>query len=609
MGKVKLLTPQVANLIAAGEVVGRPASVVKELVENALDAGASSVQVVVTDAGRTLIQVIDDGSGMSPEDASMCFERHATSKISTPEDLENIMSFGFRGEALASIAAVAQVCLRTRREEDEVGVQVDVEAGQLKSKACSTAKGTNITVRNLFFNTPARRKFLKGDGVELKHVIEEFEHVALTRPDVAFSLRAGERDIFVLKKAKSLKFRIQDIFGSALADSLVDVGADTSIVSLSGFIGRPEGARKTPGAQFFFVNGRYFRSPYLHKAVMNAYAQLISEGSVPSYFIYLSTDTQNVDVNISPTKNEVKFENDSVIFQTVYACVREALGRNSFGAAIDFDSAGSVQMPQLGRSFSEYRGGDIRPSNDFNPDYNPFEQSDFAGQAAHPSAYGGGQDKGRSYGTDWPRPQREDYSALFEGTQLPTVQKEILLCGKYILTPVSSGILIVNARRACIRILYERLLSSLQNGEIVGGTMLFPIEVNVGAQHVPVFEQKQDLLHSLGFDIRPFSADSVAVSGIPQGIDSSEESVRTLLQQLPILLEEEGGSGSLSELMYSRLAGKLAESEAISYALPTNSREAAQLLDKLFACSNADLTPSGKRTTRILSIDDLDKLF
>ncbi len=595
MGKVQVLPPQLANMIAAGEVVGRPASVVKELMENSIDAGADNVHVVIVDAGRTLIQVIDNGSGMGMEDAVLCFQRHATSKISTPEDLDNIISFGFRGEALASIAAVATVCLKTRREEDELGSEVDTTPdGPPESKPCSTAKGTNISVRNLFYNTPARRKFLKADGVELKHIIEEFEHVALTRPEVAFSLNANGKDVFVLKKAKSLKFRIQDIFGANVAGNLVDLGVETSIVSISGFIGRPENARKTPGAQFFFVNGRYFRSPYLHKAVLNAYAQMIPEGVTPAYFIYLAVDPQSVDVNISPTKAEVKFENDSVIFQTVYACVREALGRNSFGAAIDFDTAGAVPMPQIGRSFEEYKGDEIRPSTDFNPDYNPFEDnikptSPFKETPHYPSM------------------GKEDYSALFEqDIPKPTVQP-IIIAGKYIATPVNSGLLLVNIRRAQIRILYERMLQALKENSFVSSTLLFPVEVNIGTEHIPIIEQKQELLSHLGFDIKQFGPDSVVVNGIPQGFDSSELSIRAMVGDVVKTLEEE--TGTLSELMQSRLAQRLSESEAASFSTPKNSIEAENLLEELFSCANSELTPSGKRTSCIVDTDEIDKKF
>ena len=342
-------------MIAAGEVVQRPASVVKELMENAVDAGATDVKVIVTDAGRTLIQVIDNGSGMNPDDAVLCFERHATSKLATPEDLHHILTFGFRGEALASIAAVADVTLRTRTPDQDAGVEVQMSASENKgTKEVSCPIGTNIAVRNLFFNIPARRKFLKSDNVELRHIVEEFQRVALTRPDIGFTLTHNGRDIHVVKPAKSFKFRIQDLLGPAIVGDIVDIEADTTIASLRGYAGRPESAKKTLGNQFFFVNGRYFRSPYLHKAVMKAYENLIPEGTTPSYFLYIDVDPASIDVNIHPTKAEIKFEEDQLLFQTVFAAVKEAMGRSSIAGNIDFDNPEAREMPVIGTSFREY---------------------------------------------------------------------------------------------------------------------------------------------------------------------------------------------------------------------------------------------------------------
>ena len=335
---IRILPGNIANMIAAGEVVQRPASVVKELMENAVDAGATQVTVILTDAGRTLIQVIDNGCGMTPDEAVLCFERHATSKIATAEDLNDITTFGFRGEALASVAAVAEVTLKTRRPEDEVGCKVEfADSVHISTDEISTPAGSNFAVRNLFYNVPARRKFLKSDNVEFKHVVEEFTRVALTRPETGFSLSHNGREIFSLKPAKSLKYRIQDLLGNNVVSQVVDVSAETSVVRVNGYVGRPDQARKTLGNQFFFVNGRFFRSPYFHKAVMNAYDNLLPPGATPSYFIYLEVDPHSIDVNIHPTKTEIKFEDDSVIFQIIYACIKESIGRNSFGASIDFN--------------------------------------------------------------------------------------------------------------------------------------------------------------------------------------------------------------------------------------------------------------------------------
>lgn len=374
---IRILPSNIANMIAAGEVVQRPSSVVKELVENAVDAGATQVTVILSDAGRTLIQVIDNGCGMTPDQAVLCFERHATSKIATADDLLDITTFGFRGEALASIAAVAEVTLKTRRAEDEVGCQVVYDDSKhVSTDEISTPAGSNFAVRNLFYNIPARRKFLKSDNVEMKHVVEEFVHVALTRSNIGFTLIHNGKNVYVLKPAKSLKFRIQDLLGSYVVSQVVDISADTSVVNVRGYVGRPDQAKKTLGNQYFFVNGRYFRSPYLHKAVMNAYENMLPQGATPAYFIYLEVDPHKLDVNISPTKTEVKFEDDSVIFQTLYACVKESLGRNSFGASIDFDTKDIAEIPAFSSDFDKFRPEVSMPDVSLDNEYNPFDNPD-----------------------------------------------------------------------------------------------------------------------------------------------------------------------------------------------------------------------------------------
>ena len=372
MGKLKVLPAQLANMIAAGEVVQRPSSVVKELMENAVDAGATQVSVIIEDSGRTLIQVIDNGVGMSPADAVLCFERHATSKIAEPEDLSDIMTYGFRGEALASIAAVSEVVLKTRRAQDETAIQVRTGGGnETKTSTVAAPVGSNFSVRNLFFNTPARRKFLKSDNIEFRHIVEEFTRVAITRPDISFTLAHNGKEIYVLNKAKSLKFRIVDLLGNSVVSDVVDLDTNAAELSIRGFVGRPDTARKTLGNQFFFVNGRYFRSAYFHKAVMKAYEGLIPEGVTPAYFIFLETDPHTIDVNVHPTKTEVKFEDDTVVFQLLYACVRETLGKNSFGASIDFNTEGAVELPKFSSNFGEYLGN-TAPEIGGDPEFDPF---------------------------------------------------------------------------------------------------------------------------------------------------------------------------------------------------------------------------------------------
>lgn len=610
MGRLKVLPSQIANMIAAGEVVQRPSSVVKELLENAVDAGASHITVNITDAGRTLIQVIDDGCGMSPADAVLCFERHATSKITSAEDLEGILSYGFRGEALASIAAVSEVTLRTRRECDETGIQVRT-GGSAETKTSSVAVpvGSNFSVRNLFFNTPARRKFLKSDNVEFRHIVEEFTRVAVTRPDTAFTLTHNGREIFVLRKEKSLKYRITNLLGSGLADDVVDISAHSSIADISGFIGRPQTARKTAGNQFFFVNGRFFRSGYLHKAVLNAYENLIPEGTSPSYLIFIETDPHSVDVNIHPTKTEVKFEDEQMLFQLLSASVRETLGRNSFRAGLNFETDKAVEIPQIGRFYDEYRPVEA-PGIEFDPDYDPFRAAGGA-SAAGTSApegreipSGGWSPVSTARGKAAPA---DGYGKLFEDRP-GAVSRTLIIGGRYVVTPAASGMMVVNIRRATERILYERTLKALSGArEHVSQTTLFPVELRLGVERRLVIDEHAGLLARIGFDIKPCGEDSISVEGVPEGYSSSPGDVQSAVEELTDILSQEGGS--LQEIMNQRLAGKIAASGAAGAEKIGTPLQAQRLIDTLFECDNAEATADGRRTVNIISTEDIDKLF
>lgn len=589
MGKLKVLPERVANMIAAGEVVQRPASVVKELMENAIDAGAGKIVVEVKDAGRTLIRVVDDGCGMSPADAVLCFERHATSKISSAEDLGKILTYGFRGEALASIAAVAEVTLKTKREEDETGVQVQINGvGEVKSASVAVPTGSSFAIRNLFYNTPARRKFLKSDNIELKHIIDEFTKVTLTRPDVEFRLTSSDREIFLLKKAKTLKFRIQDILGSSSTDDIVDLNAETSFLKISGFVGRPDTAKKTVGNQYFFVNGRFFRSAYLHKAVMKAYEDLVPEGVTPAYFIFIDIDPQGVDVNISPTKTEVKFEDESLVFQTVYACVKETLGRNSFGAGIDFDTEGAVPLPSIGQSFGQYKEALKTPIPKTDTGYDPFRPYQMPANKDFDSEKG--------------------METLFEdNTFAASGSNTLVVKDKYIITQAASGIMVVNIARARERILYEQTLKALESNTHITQTALFPVNVRVGAGTRLLFEDKAELLSRVGFDISTLGTDSIVVSGVPEGYSCEEGRVEALIGELTDILSEE--SSLLPELTNQRLAHKIALAGVAGSKAQMSRIEACRLIDTLFASGNAELTPGGRRIVSIISIGDLDKLF
>lgn len=609
---IRILPSNIANMIAAGEVVQRPASVVKELMENSVDAGATQVSVIIKDAGRTLIQVIDNGCGMSPDQAVLAFERHATSKISSAEDLMDIHTFGFRGEALASIAAVAEVTLKTRRAGDEIGCQVDFADSQhLSTIETVTPVGSNFSVRNLFYNVPARRKFLKSESVELKHIVSEFQHVVYTRPDISFTLIHNNREIYVLKPASSLKFRIQDIVGAGVASEITDISAETSIMRVSGFIGRPDKARKGLGNQLFFVNGRYFRSPYLHKAVMKGYEGMIAEGTTPTYFIYLEVNPHEVDVNVHPQKAEIKFEDDSLVFQTLYACVRETLGKNSFGtASIDFELGSVPELPAVGRNFDEYRpvSEPAMPESG----YNPFENDGFQNQpdiftGSHPEQ-GSGAGRVNGYDTASYVDRRDDYGKLFED-HFGITRSFITVQDKYIVTNSKSGLLVVNARRAMERILYDRFISGRrdEDADHFSQTLLFPVSVRIGVENVPIVEANSEVLKGFGFDIAPFGTDSVVVNAIPAGYSSEEGRVETMVGDLLLLLQD--NHSIISELVRSDMAGKLAVLGASGYDGVRNADEAQRLVDALMASTNTEFTAAGRKTMVIIPADELDRKF
>ena len=604
---IRILPGNIANLIAAGEVVQRPASVIKELVEYAVDAHATQITVSVTDAGRTLIQVTDNGCGMSPDDAVVCFERHATSKISSAEDLGSILTYGFRGEALASIAAVAEVTLRTRTADAPTGCQVVFDDSRhVSTEEIACPCGTTFAVRNLFYNVPARRKFLKSDNVELKHIIEEFTRVALIHPETGFTLTHNGKDIFVLRPAKSEKFRIRDLLGAQAVDAVVDISADTSVVGVNGYVCRPDLARKTTGNQFFFVNGRYFRSPYLHKAVMKAYEGLVADGAVPSYFIFLSTDPHSVDVNIHPTKTEIKFEDDSVIFQVLYACVKEALGRNSFGSAIDFDVKDAPEIPVFGSSFDRFHPEISIPEMGSDPDYDPFAEMHAAGQEAPAAGYApkSPQAYAPHYGEYADAGRDEGTGKLFEDRTLPSTAV-IILDGRYIVTKARSGLLMVNVSRARERILYERFLKAVSANAHVSQMPLFPVQVTVGAENRLIFEEHSELLSSLGFDISPFGTDTIVVNGVPEGYSCDQSRVEALMAD--VLLALDGDHSSLASKMDSAMAAKFARMGSTGSV--SSSQEAQKLIDSLFSCSEPEITPGGNRTMNIILLDEIDRKF
>ena len=591
---LQVLPQNISNLIAAGEVVSRPASVVKELVENAVDAGAKSIVVSVLDAGKTLIQVIDDGCGMSPQDAVLCFERHATSKIATAEDLQRIVTYGFRGEALASIAAVAEVTLRTRRPEDEIGTMVEISGTQpARSQPVAAPSGTHFAIRNLFYNVPARRKFLKSDNAELRAIIQEFLRIALIRPEVAFKLTSNGREIHNLRPATTRKKRILDIYGMNLAKELVEVSVDTTLVRISGYVGNPEDARKSTGNQFFFVNGRYFRSPFFHKAVCKPYEKLVPDDYTPAYFLFLETEPERVDVNIHPAKTEVKFEDEGMIFEILVAAVREALGKNDFTPSIDFDMKGAPDIPVFtphDRDASAYRP----PRIDYSPLFNPFDAPSEPVAVDFPEVPGV---------VEPVVPPTPGYGRLFEEESVAALNSLIVLQRKYIVTPVKSGMMVIDIRRARQRIFYERYLEKMAERQPVRQQSLFPVTIQLSAEDCLCVLEQPDLIASLGVDIQDFGGNTIVVNALPEGYPTSEEEVRRCIDQLIAALRDD----TSLEDQHHLLAASMAASAAASGAGSLNATEAQLLVDQLFACREPKLTPDGRRTLTLITLEELEK--
>lgn len=621
---IRLLPDSVANQIAAGEVIQRPASVIKELVENAIDAGAQHIDVLVTDAGKSSIQVIDDGKGMSETDARLSFERHATSKIREAADLFALRTMGFRGEALASIAAVAQVELRTCVEGEELGTKLVIAGSKVESQeAISCPKGSNFCVKNLFFNVPARRKFLKSNQTELSNILTEFERIALVNPNVSFTLYHNDAELFNLP-AIQLRQRIMGVFGKKINQDLLSLDVDTTMVHVSGFVGRPESARKKGARQYFFVNGRYMRHPYFHKAIMDAYEHLIPVGEQVSYFIYFDVDPGNIDVNIHPTKTEIKFENEQAIWQILAAAVKETLGKFNAVPSIDFDTEG---MPDIPAFESSPYAGIQPPKTTYNPDYNPFNTS-----AVPPSSYSSKPSR------DWEQlyeglehhssaqhiqksyPDDGDYftAASMEQPVTPTLydhseeaamgeksSQHYQFKGRFILTSVKSGLMIIDQQRAHIRILYDQYLEQITRRQGASQGMLFPDIVQFPVSEVPVLQEIMEDLSYLGFELTDLGGGSYAINGIPSGIEGLNPV--ELIQSMVHTAMEKGGK--VKEEVQSNLALTLAKAAAIVPGQVLTNEEMNGLVDGLFAVATPNYTPDGKTVLSVLQEDELEKLF
>lgn len=622
MDIISLLPDSVANQIAAGEVIQRPASVVKELVENAVDAGARTIHVIIVDAGRTSIQVIDDGRGMSETDARLSFERHATSKIRKADDLFALHTMGFRGEALASIAAVAQVELLTRMADDEIGTRIQIAASKVVSQEPAAAPvGSSFKVDNLFYNVPARRKFLKSNATELSNILQAFERIVLVYPDVHFILHHNGAELQNLKPA-SLRQRITDVYGRQYSQDLLPVEVQTTLCNITGFVGKPETARKKSGHDFFFVNGRYMRHPYFHKAVVTAYDRMIPEGMQVPYFLYIDVDPAAVDVNIHPTKTEIKFENEQAIWQVLTATVRDALGRFCDVPAIDFDVQGKPEIP----IFDPERDSIAAPKVNYNPDYNPFRShSESHGEADYPSAHKSAvpSDWEQLYDIASSAPSREEDQSLFpasEGSISPLASQSSPLAtdvsplhyqykGCYIMTAVKSGLMIIDQHRADVRIRYERYLQQLENHAAATQQMLFPESVRFSPAESVILQQILPSLTAIGFDLSDLGGNSFAINGIPAGLEGINPV--SLLQQIVADVTASDISSIDNKLssINQNIALSLAQSVAVPYGQVLSNDEMEQLVNELFACPNVNYTPNGKPILAILPQLEIDRLL
>ena len=603
MGLVKVLPSNISNLIAAGEVIQRPSSAVKELIENSVDAGAKNISVNISNGGKTLIQVIDDGCGMSREDALLCFERHATSKIKSAEDISKIGTFGFRGEALSSIVSVADVELKTRREEDNIGICVSYRNGEFKGEeSVSCPVGTIFEIRDIFFNIPARRRFLKSDTAEFSHITTEFLRVALTRNEINFKLTHNGKVIYHLTAVNNIKQRIQNVIGRELTGKLAEVNTTTNLIDIQGFIGTPDAARKVASNQYLFVNGRFFRSPYLHKAICRAYENLIPDGYSPSYFLYLNIDLGKVDVNIHPTKTEIKFEDEQTVFQIVLSAIRESIGRNSFGPSIDFDMEGVPEIPTLSQkpSHSNYTpkmGVDY--SNLFNPftdSINEFESEKSNYNRQSVVSQGITETSGTIFSGK--KPYSESIGDPF------SQHTNLIVQNKYIITNVKSGLLLINIKRAYFRILYERYLNMLQTDSIISQQRLFPQEVTLPIETYSTLIDNLDHLSKYGFEIEDLGDNKITVNGLPDGYTNDKESLSNYIEEFVELLRE----GDVINDYTSSVAARLARGGSLGKFVISNN-EAQILVDQLFACSEPAFTPEGKKCMTIITIDQLENLL
>lgn len=629
---IHLLPDSVANQIAAGEVVQRPSSVIKELVENSIDAGATQVQVIVEDAGKSLVQVIDNGKGMSETDARLAFERHATSKISDAKDLFALRTMGFRGEALASIAAVAQVELRTRAADKDLGVSIVIEGSRVvDQQPVNCPVGANFAVKNLFFNIPARRKFLKSNQTELSNILTEFERIALAHPETSFSLHSGGAAMMNLP-AGNFKQRILGVFGKRLEAKLIPVEVKTTLINISGFVGVPSASRRKNAQQFFFVNGRYMRHPYFAKAVQTAYERLIPDGEQVPFFLNLEVAPEKIDVNIHPTKTEIKFEDETPIWQILLAAVREALGKHGVVPSLEFNTEGRPDIPVFTPG-----GNDVpAPQIEVNPDYNPFDTSpsylsgkgggaggssytynnkpavDRHWQNAYAAAFPDKKETDFGDVPDFPADQDAPAAQMFQS--LPSEEQGEMkksetdyfqFRGQYIITPVKSGLMLIDQHRAHVRILYDRFMARFADKPSVTQRLLFPQRLTLPPSEAVAFEKMMQDLQSVGFEVSSLGGGDFSVLGTPagtEGLDASE-----LLQD--ILQETLDGKSDAADGIRHRIALTLARRAAMPVGEYLSGAEMSALVDQLFSTGTPNFTPDGQTVLVILAVENIEKLF
>jgi len=598
---IQLLPDHVANQIAAGEVVQRPASVVKELLENAIDAGATSIKLLLKDAGKTLIQVIDDGKGMSATDARMSFERHATSKIQKAEDLFNLSTKGFRGEALASIAAIAQVELKTKQENEELGTAIKIEGSRVISQDfVSTSKGTSLAVKNLFYNIPARRNFLKSDTIETRHIVDEFQRVALAHPNIAFLLHHNNNEVYHLRSS-NLRQRIVAVFGTKMNEKLVPINEHTDILNVQGFVAKPEFSKRKRGEQFFFVNERFIKSAYLNHAVVNAFDGLIEQGSHPSYFLYLTVPANSIDINIHPTKTEIKFDNEKALYAMLRATVKHSLGQYNVAPVLDFNRDANLDTPY---HFNKNNTTAASPKITVDPDFNPFKEAKQK-EIHFPYKREQHTQSWESLYTSVTNADENNQEELFESHQETKTQKTFQIQRKYVMSLIKSGVVLIHQSAAHQRILYEEFLESITVKEANSQQLLFPVKISFSSQEIEMIYTIKTELENAGFSFDEFTKDSVTIKGIPVSV--TESKITIILEELLNDINLEVPDTSFSH--FDVMAKSFAKTLSIKTGAQLSEKEQESLVNNLFSCKEPTVSPFGKATFKTLTLNEIDHLF